>query len=73
MLTIFFVMLTEVCIYAPSIGRYRLVYMEGRIAAAHLASLAMEAPRATGSSTTGFWESFWVTPGPMASFCDGRR
>lgn len=44
LLTIFFVMLTEVFIYAPSIGRYRLVYMEERIAAAHLASLAMEAP-----------------------------
>jgi hypothetical protein len=43
-LTIFFVMLTEVLIYAPSIGRYRLVYMEERIAAAHLASLAVEAP-----------------------------
>ena len=43
-LTIIFVMLTEVFIYAPSIGRYRLVYMEERIAAAHLASLAVEAP-----------------------------
>ena len=43
-LTIFFIMLTEVLIYAPSIGRYRLVYMEERIAAAHLASLALEAP-----------------------------
>jgi signal transduction histidine kinase len=43
-LTIFFVMLTEFFIYAPSIGRYRLVYMEERIAAAHLASLALEAP-----------------------------
>jgi signal transduction histidine kinase len=43
-LTIFFVMLTEIFIYAPSIGRYRMVYMEERIAAAHLASLAMEAP-----------------------------
>ena len=43
-LTIFFVMLTEIFIYAPSIGRYRLVYMEERIAAAHLASLAMDMP-----------------------------
>ncbi len=43
-LTIFFVMLTEIFIYAPSIGRYRMVYMEERIAAAHLASLAMDAP-----------------------------
>lgn len=37
-------MLTEVFIYAPSIGRYRLVYMEERVAAAHLASLAMDMP-----------------------------
>lgn len=43
-LTIFFVMLSEVFIYAPSIGRYRLVYMQERIAAAHLASLAIQAP-----------------------------
>jgi signal transduction histidine kinase len=37
-------MLSEVFIYAPSIGRYRLDYFEKRIAAAHLASLALEAP-----------------------------
>ena len=44
LLTVFFVMLSEVFIYAPSIGRYRISYMEERIAAAHLASLALEAP-----------------------------
>lgn len=44
LLTVFFVMLSEVFIYAPSIGRYRITYMEERIAAAHLASLALEAP-----------------------------
>lgn len=44
LLTVFFVMLSEVFIYAPSIGRYRIAYMEERIAAAHLASLALEAP-----------------------------
>lgn len=43
-LTVFFVMLSEVFIYAPSIGRYRLSYMEERIASAHLASLALQAP-----------------------------
>lgn len=42
-LTIFFVMLAEVLIYAPSIARFRLVYLQERIAAAHLASLALEA------------------------------
>ena len=43
-LTIFFVMLSEVFIYAPSIGRYRLVYMQERIATAHLAALATSSP-----------------------------
>ncbi|MDA0702021.1 MAG: HAMP domain-containing sensor histidine kinase [Proteobacteria bacterium] len=42
-LTIAFVMLAEVLIYAPSIGRFRKVYLEERIAAAHIATLALEA------------------------------
>ena len=42
-LTMFFVMLSEVLIFAPSIGRYRLVYLQDRIGAAHLAILALEA------------------------------
>lgn len=42
-LTILFVMLAEVLIYAPSIARYRQVYLEERLAAAHLAVLALEA------------------------------
>ena len=42
-LTIAFVMLAEVLIYAPSIGRFRLVYLQERLAAAHLAILALEA------------------------------
>ena len=42
-LTIGFVMLAEVLIFVPSIARFRLVYMEERIDAAHLASLALEA------------------------------
>jgi signal transduction histidine kinase len=42
-LTIAFVMLAEVLIYCPSIGRFRLVYLEERLAAAHLAILALEA------------------------------
>lgn len=44
LLTAFFVMLSEVFIYAPSIGRFRVVYLEERVAAAHLASLALEVP-----------------------------
>ena len=51
LLTVFFVMLSEVFIYAPSIGRYRIAYMEERIAAAHLASLALEAPSSNRVST----------------------
>lgn len=42
-LTIFFVMLSEVFIYAPSVARFRLVYLQERIAASHLATLALEA------------------------------
>ena len=36
-------MLGEVLIYVPSIARYRLVYLEERIAASRLAALAVEA------------------------------
>ncbi|MGH6952686.1 MAG: sensor histidine kinase [Alphaproteobacteria bacterium] len=42
-LTIFFVMVAEVLIYAPSIGRYRKMYLDERIGASHLATLALEA------------------------------
>lgn len=42
-LTIFFVMLSEVAVFAPSIGRFRERYLEERIATAHLATLALEA------------------------------
>jgi signal transduction histidine kinase len=42
-LTIFFVMLGEVLIFAPSVGRFRITYLEGKIAAGHLAILALEA------------------------------
>ncbi len=42
-LTIFFVMLSEFLIYAPSIARFRLTYLQERIAASHLATLALEA------------------------------
>jgi signal transduction histidine kinase len=42
-LTIFFVMLAEVLIFVPSIARYRLTYLEEKLASAHLAVLALEA------------------------------
>ena len=42
-LTVFFVMLSEVLIYVPSIARFRLVYLQERLAAAELASLSLKA------------------------------
>ncbi|HEX7006903.1 MAG TPA: HAMP domain-containing sensor histidine kinase [Alphaproteobacteria bacterium] len=43
LLTIFFVMLSEVLIYAPSVARYRREYLDDRLAAGHLATLALAA------------------------------
>ncbi|RMD61836.1 MAG: sensor histidine kinase [Alphaproteobacteria bacterium] len=43
LLTIAFVMLAEVLIYAPSIGRFRLTYLQDRLSDGHLAILALEA------------------------------
>jgi signal transduction histidine kinase len=42
-LTVAFVMLSEVLIYAPSIARFRVDWLQARIAAAHLSTLALEA------------------------------
>ncbi len=42
-LTVAFVMLSEVLIYAPSIARFRVDWLTNRIAAAHLSTLALEA------------------------------
>ncbi|MGI9493606.1 MAG: sensor histidine kinase [Geminicoccaceae bacterium] len=42
-LTMAFVLLGEILIYVPSISRFRKVYLEERIAAAHLATLSLEA------------------------------
>ena len=42
-LTIAFVMLAEVLIFAPSAGRFRATYLTERLADAHLAGLALEA------------------------------
>ncbi len=42
-LTVFFVMLSEVAIYVPSVARFRLVYLQEKLAAGELASLALEA------------------------------
>ncbi len=42
-LTMAFVMLGEVLIYVPSVSRYRLVFLQERLAAAHEATLALKA------------------------------
>ena len=42
-LTMAFVMLAELLIYSPSIARFRLDWLQSRIAAAHLAALSLEA------------------------------
>lgn len=42
-LTILFVMLAEVLIFAPSVARFRLTWLQERLAEAHLAALAVEA------------------------------
>ncbi|NNE85362.1 MAG: HAMP domain-containing histidine kinase [Alphaproteobacteria bacterium] len=43
LLTIFFVMLAEVLIYAPSVSNFRLTWLNDRLASADLAILALEA------------------------------
>jgi signal transduction histidine kinase len=42
-LTVIFVMLSEVLIYAPSIARFRLDWLNEKLASGHLATLALEA------------------------------
>ena len=42
-LTVVFVMLSEVLIYAPSIARFRLDWLTEKLASGHLATLALEA------------------------------
>lgn len=41
LLTVLFVMLAEVLIYAPSAGRFRLTYLQDQLADAHLAVMAL--------------------------------
>src|SRR5436305_4751867 len=42
-LTVFFVMLSEVFIFVPSVARFRMTYFDNHLAAAHLPSLALAA------------------------------
>ncbi len=50
LLTIAFVMVAELLIYAPSISRFRKSYLEEAVSQAHLAALALEA---TSDATLG--------------------
>jgi len=42
-LTVFFVMLSEVLIFVPSVARFRMTYFDNHLAAGHLASLVLAA------------------------------
>jgi hypothetical protein len=42
-LTVAFLLIGEALIYIPSIARFRLVFLEERIAAAHLATITLDA------------------------------
>src|SRR5713226_9163008 len=42
-LTVFFVMVSEVLIFVPSVARFRMTYFDNHLAAAHLATLALAA------------------------------
>src|SRR3546814_19116005 len=55
-LTILFVMLAEVLIYTPSLGRFRLPYLDDKLAAGHLAALGSEARR-EGKEWVGTWRA----------------
>src|SRR4030081_174595 len=54
-LTVFFVMLSEVLIFVPSVARFRMTYFDNHLAAGHLASLALAASptRPLAPSRTG--------------------
>ena len=42
-LTVLFVMLAEVCIYVPSIAKFRLTWLDNKLSAAHTAALVFDA------------------------------
>jgi signal transduction histidine kinase len=42
-LMVFFAMVSELLIFVPSVARFRMTYLDGRLAAGHLASLALAA------------------------------
>jgi signal transduction histidine kinase len=61
-LTIFFVMVSEVMIFVPSIARFRMTYFENRLADGHLATVALEAS-ATGELEPGLTDNLLAQVG----------
>jgi len=70
LLTIVFVMVSEVLIYAPSIGRFRLVYLEERLAAGGSRSWRLKRPPITWSamsSSANSWRMRMRISSPSAA------
>ena len=61
-LTIFFVMVSEVLIFVPSVARFRMTYFENRLAAGHIATVALEAS-ATGELEQGLTDKLLAQVG----------
>ena len=65
-LTIFFVMVSEVMIFVPSIARFRMTYFENRLAAGHIATAALKL-MPPGSLNQGSGTSSWLRSVRLAS------
>ena len=63
-LTVFFVMVSEVMIFVPSIARFRMTYFENRLAAGHIATAAVEAS-ATGELEPGLTDKLLAQVGAL--------
>ena len=61
-LTVFFVMVSEVLIFVPSVARFRMTYFENRLADGHIAILALEAS-ATGELEQGLTDKLLAEVG----------
>ncbi|HYP36443.1 MAG TPA: sensor histidine kinase, partial [Stellaceae bacterium] len=61
-LTIFFVMVSEVLIFVPSVARFRMTYFENLLAAGHIAIMAVEAS-ATGELQQGLTDKLLAQVG----------
>jgi len=61
-LTIFFVMVSEVLIFVPSVARFRMTYFENRLAAGHIATVALEAS-STGELEPGLTDKLLAQVG----------